>query len=520
MTTEEHGANPIVLTILDGWGLSEGREGNAVAMARTPNFDALKASGFFAVLNASGSAVGLGEGEPGNPQAGYMTLGAGAAVMQPALRVTEALRDEGPEPFSRNPAFHNLVHRLRLVGGTMHLIGLIAPSSYSSHQNHLAKLAAMFSHEGVDVRIHAFMDGIETKPQSGLLQLTEFLDDISGAGRAAIASLMGRAYGLDDNPDEKMLGAALKAIVEGDGPRLDFPLTWLDQNYRKGLNDDRIPPMVSPTYHGLRREDAICLLNLRGDFGRGLLTALERESTRARIPLEGALYTLTPLLLHAQATQSLFVAEEPPLSLSEILSQAGKRQLLLTEAAAETNLRLHFRLGQTRILPGETLLLGETPPPHKIERRPYLAAEDLTAEAVKAITSKSHELVIVALANATLVGRNGNLRATIEAVEAMDKALGKLALAVEKKGGVLIATASHGKAEHMLYPGGLTCRATSAAPVPFLMAGAKAHALSLHSQASLADIAPTILQLMGLDSSPLRGQSLLQTTKGEALAQS
>jgi len=518
MATDKNGLHPIVLAILDGWGLSEGREGNAIAMARTPNFDALKTTGPFTSLIASGPSVGLGEGQPGNPQAGYMTLGAGSPLMQPMLRVTEALRDEGPEPFSENSVFHDLAHRMRLVGGTVHLLGLIAPSSYSSHQNHLAKLAALFSHLGVDVRIHAFMDGIETKPQGGLLQLTEFLEDIAGAERASIATLMGRAYGFDDAPDEKLRSLALKTIIEGEGPRLDYPLAWLDQHYRKGLNDDRIPPMVSPTYHGLRHEDAVCLVNLCSDLGRGLLLALERESTRVNIPLDASLYTLTPLALHPQATRPFLAAEEPSSCLSEILSQAGLRQLLLTETITENNLRLHLRQGHERIFPGETLLLGETPPAHKIEKKPYLAADDLTAEAMNAISSKSHELVIVAYPNATVLGRRGNLRATVEAVEAMDKALGKLAQAVEKKGGLLIATATHGKADHMLYMGGSVSRATSHAPVPFLLAGAVAKNLQLRNEGTLADIAPTILHLLGLEAVGMSGRTLLNANKDQALA--
>jgi len=517
MTTDKNGLNPIVLAILDGWGLSEGREGNAVAMARTPNFDALRTAGPFTTLTASGPSVGLGEGQPGNPQAGYMTLGAGSPLMQPVLRVTEALRDEGPEPFSENPVFHELAHRMRLVGGTVHLIGLIAPSSYSSHQHHLAKLAALLSHAGVDVRIHAFMDGIESKPQGGLLQLTEFLEDIAGAERASLGSLMGRAFGLDDAPDEKLRSHALKAIIEGEGPRLDYPLTWLDQHYRKGVNDDRIPPMVSPTYHGLRREDAVCLVNLCGDLGRGLLQALERESARVNIPLEASLYTLMPLALHAQPTRPFFAPEDPTPCLSEILSQAGLRQLLLTEAVTENNLRLHLRQGHERIFPGETLLLGETPPAHKIEKKPYLAADDLTAETVKAVSGKNHELVIVAYANATVVGRSGNLRATVEAVEAMDKALGKLVQAVEKKGGLLIVTATHGKADRMLYAGGGFARATSNAPVPFGLGGGAAKSLRLRADGTLADIAPTILHLLGLEATGMTGRSLLDADKSEAL---
>jgi len=336
MATQKYGVHPIVLAILDGWGLRAEREGNAISQARTPNFDKLKNSNPFTVLAASGEAVGLSLGQPGNPQAGYMTLGAGHAIPQPFIRVNQALRNEGSEPFNHNPVFRELVHRMRLVGGTVHLLGLISPSSHSGNQNHLATLAALFSHEGVDARIHAFMDGIEAKPQGGLLSLTEFLDDISAAEHAGIATLMGRAYGLDDGADAGTMKTAMKAMVEAEGPRVDFPLAWLEQHYRKGLNDDRIPPMVAPNYRGLHREDAVLLVNLRSDIGRDLLQAFEREAMRIDAPLEGSLYALTSVATRAFAVQTLFAQLEPVPTLVEILSHNGYRQLLLTEAASQS----------------------------------------------------------------------------------------------------------------------------------------------------------------------------------------
>lgn len=518
------GVRPLVLAMLDGWGVRAECEANALALARTPIYDRLAGSTPHTILAAAGEAVGLPAGKPGNAQAGYMTLGAGRPVEQELIRINRAIQGEDGQAIANHPAFHKMIQRVRPLGGAVHLIGLVSPAGIAGHQNHLAVLAALLSHEGVQVWIHAVMDGQDTRPQSGIEYLAEFMDDIAGAQHAALGSIMGRGFGFDEPADPAMVQAAWKALAAAEAPRAEYPAAYLDQCYARGLADDRVPPAIAANYRGIRRDDAICLVNLRPDIAHTLTAALVDPAfngfTRPSFnqgggaPFLSGAFSLTHMGGTAGALlEPLFAHRPSGATLSEALARAGRSQLLLTETAAEANLCLYLRGGHEQIYPGETIRIAQTPPAAKMEKRPELAAADLVAEALTAIRDQSHDLLILNLPNVALLGRIGNLRATIEAAEAIDKHLGKLAAQIEKRGGVLAVTSAYGKGEIMIDPEtGGPWRATTASHVPFMLAGARGAMPGKGAlrTGTLADIAPTMLDLLGIAApDEMTGRSLL-----------
>ena len=513
-------ARPLVVAILDGWGIRDEREANAIALARTPILDRLTATSSCARLEASGEALGLAADKPGYMQAAYATIGAGRPLPQPAPMISHLIQEQGAASLATQPIITELVSSVRRLGGTVHLIGMVSPSGILGHQNIFAVLAAMLSHEGVDVQIHAVTDGIDTGCQSGVDQLREFLDDISGTENALLATLMGRAYGFDEPCDPDLVARAVKLLVDADGPTIDYPTAYLADCYLKQLHDDRIPPAMMTGYRGIRADDAVLLVNLSAETAQTLMQGIAarlKELSRGPQILSGA-YSLIATS-YADEMRLLPIFEMPPVSdtLGETLSRMGLTQLVLTESASASAFWLHARCGAPGLWPGETIMIADTPPLGKIEKRPDLAAASIAAEAMNAIKAGTQNLILLNFTNAALIGRTGNLRATIEAVEAVDKHLGKIAAQIEKRGGILIVTGSYGKAETMLVNGAkLPCRETTRAAVPFILAGAPER--PVRERGTLADIAPTLLHLLGLRvPHAMTGQSLL-TSPAKAAA--
>ena len=505
------GVRPLVLVSLDGWGISAEREANALAHARTPVYDRLAGTYPHTVLTAAGPDVGMPSGRPGSQQAGYMTMGAGRPVEQDIQRVNRAVQDEGSHGLAANPVLRKIIQRVRPLGGAVHLIGLISPGGMAGHQNHLAVLAALLSHEGVKVFIHGITDGIDTPPQSGVGYITEFLDDIAGAENAQLASVAGRGLAFDETADAASLKSVLKAIVDADTLRTEYLSVHVDQCYGKKLDDDNVIPAIAQNYRGLRRDDAVLLVNLRPDLGAPLMQALIASETGGLLSATHSLVALDGEGL--EEVEPLFPALTPPTTFAETLSQAGLTQFLLTETVAEKNLSNFWRAGATRLYRGETLALAETPPLVKMERKPELSAADLTIEAMNAIKKGDRDFLMVNFTNVALLGRTGNMRATIEAAEAIDKYLGKIAAQVEKRGGTMVITSAFGRGERMADPEtGKPWRGPTASNMPFtLVSPARLQNARSHLRyGTLADVAPTLLDLMGLERpESMTGSSLL-----------
>lgn len=506
---------PLVLAILDGWGLRDEREANAIALARTPIFDRLAASFPHSQLDAAGEAVGLLAGRPGYAQAAFTTLGTGRAVPEMGQILSRLIQEDGADALARHPVIADMIARVRSLGGAVHLIGMVSPSGILGHKHLMAVMAALLSHEGVDVQVHAVLDGIDTGAQNGLDDLREFIDDISAAENTMLASIMGRAYGFDEPSDPELTAKAVAMLADADATRADYPTAHMAAYYAKGLMDDRIPPVITQNYRGIRPDDAVLLLNLHADTAHGLMTALlERlaDPHLNRIPRKlTGLYSLLPTIDSA-ATNMKTIFETPAIkdTLSQTLSQSGINHLVLTESICANQIWINARAGQPELWPGETVLVADTPPFAKIEKRPELAASSITNEALSAMKAGAHHVITVHFPNAALFGKTGNLRATIESIEAIDKHLGKILAQVEKRKATLLVVGSYGKAETMQTADGKSInRTTTTAKMPFILAGAGTDLALAHG--TLADVAPTLLALLGLRIPALMsGHSLLQ----------
>lgn len=508
------GVKPLVLALLDGWGIRGERDGNAIALARTPIYDRLAATWPRTELAAYGEALGLPPGQPGHMQAAYAALGAGRAVEPPATRIARAFSGGGAGGIENHPVLRELIARVRPLGGAVHLIGMVTPSRIAGYQHYMAVLAALLSHEGVKVWVHAVMDGQDAQPQAGIGHLQEFLDDISGAEHAELGSVFGRSHGFDEGGDPAALATAWRAIAQADAPYTEYPTAYLDECYRKGLDDDRVPPRLGSAYRGIRQDDAVLLVNLQPDHGHALIAALTDPASQGlagKPPALAGVYTLVKLAnpLPVEA-KPLFDAISFRPSLAGHLSEAGLRQLTLCESIAETAMSNMLRGGAAALFPGETILVTDTPPASQIERKPELAAATLTNELLDALKKGEHDMITVGFPNAAVLGRTGNLKTTVNAVEAIDKCLGKIAAQIDKKGGMLILCGTYGKAERMTDPDrGTPNRRTTAAAVPFVMAGGDRKA-ALARGGSLADVAPTLLHLFGIGApAEMNGRSLL-----------
>lgn len=517
--TDTSGARPVVLALLDGWGVRAERANNAIALARTPIFDRLAATGPTTVLRASGEAVGLGPGRPGHAQAGHGTIAAGRAALDgPNLidRIDEAMDTDGPFSIAENPALKELVQRLRGVGGAVHLIGLMSPAGIHGDQHHMAVLAALLSHEGFQVWVHAIMDGEDTPPHSGLDHLAEFLNDISGASNAGLATVTGRAVAMNRLGDWHAVEQAYRAIAEAEGECAEHGLSCIDAAYRTGLGDAHIPATVLPNYRGVRTDDAVLFTALRPDQIHRLAEALiepELNAFERPRPLHlSAACSLIGLVGGLRDLAVSFFPEREKLrTLSEIVSQAGLTQLHVAETANEAHLAVFARGGRTETLTGSELWLAQTPMALPV-KRPELAALDATARAVKAIKKQSHDLVVIDLSNAALAGHTGDMGATRKAVETVDKCLGKLAAMTEKRRGTLLVAGVYGNAELMVDEAGDPVTANTAAHTPFLLMDASGRTGGLTKRpGTLADVAPTVLDLLGVAApAEMTGQSLLE----------
>jgi 2,3-bisphosphoglycerate-independent phosphoglycerate mutase len=515
---------PIVFAILDGWGNRAEAAANTIANAKTPIFDRLAARGIRTMVAAGGDAVGLPADHPGNAEAGHRTLGSGRTQPQFANRVTSAIAGEGNETFADNPLLQGLIQKARSVGGAVHLIGLISPAGVQGHQYHLAVLAALLSHEGIQVWIHAILDGEDTGTQEGADFLGEFLRDIEGAENAHLATLMGRRYALDRLHRPAQLSAALKTIAEADAPVAEYAVPYIAGCYDNGLTDAEVPPVIMPGYGGLRQDDVPLLALLRAESASPLIAGLiGHESAPQSLPNPidlSAAYSLTPLAPPlGSSVKTLFEEHLLTGTLSDALANAGKRQLYLSDAAFTAGLSWYQLGGRTEQHEGETHLTLHGHKRQQFEKKPELAALDIADEAVKQIKAGAADVVIIHFPNVALAAHSANAVLARKAAEIVDKALGKITAILEKRGGTLVITGSHGNAEDMRRDetGTANSRNTRAA-VPFVIDGPRDlnNAFAL-KPGHLADVAPTLLSLMGLDTpKEMTGHSLLVSDEAGA----
>ncbi len=511
MTSEQNSTrpNPVVLCILDGWGERQSKENNAVAQANTPHWDRLSASSPKANLQASETFVGLPSGQMGNSEVGHMNLGAGRVVMQDLPRIDAALASG---EFKKNERLVQFISAMKASGGAVHMMGLLSPGGVHSHQDHMALMANHFIEEGLNVKLHAILDGRDTPPKSALGYLDKFVEM---SPKTSIATIAGRFYAMDRDNNWDRVSGAVDAMTNGNVVKVDSAKEAIEVCYGQDKLDEFIDPTVIAEYDGMKDGDGLFMANFRADRAREILTALLDPSftgfERSRsINFADALGMVEYSKTHNELLGTVFPSEELSNVLGAVISQHGLKQLRIAETEKYPHVTFFFNGGEEAVYEGEERILIPSPKVKTYDLQPEMSAPEVTNNLVEAIENRRFDLIVVNFANTDMVGHTGNLAAATKAVEAVDGCLGRLADALVSVGGVMLVTADHGNAEMMVDQStGQAHTAHTLNPVPLLLVNAKSNVTGI-SSGRLADVAPTILDLMQIPQPvEMTGNSLL-----------
>ncbi len=502
------GIRPVMLVIMDGWGWRQEREGNAVALAETPNIDRYQQEYPFTLLEASGEAVGLPPGQMGNSEVGHLNLGAGRIVYQELTRINMAIEDGS---FFDNEALCSIMDRVKETGGRLHLMGLVSAGGVHSQMEHLFALLEMARIHGVcdQLCVHCFMDGRDTPPTSGAGFVEQLKARMEEGGCGRIASVIGRYYAMDRDKRWDRVELAWRALVRGEALEAEDPVRAIKDAYERGETDEFIKPILirndlcgpEPGKGPVRDGDGIIFFNFRADRARELTRAFTEEgfsefdvSDRPRL---AGYVTMT----RYDETFDLPVAFAPmrlERILGEEVSRAGLTQLRIAETEKYAHVTYFFNGGEETPFEGEDRVL--IPSPREVatyDLKPEMSAREIADELVRRIQDPGYPFIVVNFANGDMVGHTGVLEAAIEACHVVDECVGRVTEAFRKMGGSVIITADHGNAELMLKDGKpVTAHTTN--PVPLYLVDDQRREVRL-SRGILADVAPTILDIMGLD---------------------
>ena len=502
---------PVLLLILDGWGHRDETADNAIALAQVPHWRGLLADYPHTLVHTEGKFVGLPEGQMGNSEVGHMNIGAGRIVYQDLTRV-DAEIESGD--FFRNPELLAACRAARDAGGTLHLMGLLSPGGVHSHEAHLFALIELAKREGVArVAVHAFLDGRDMPPRSAEASLRALADAMAKAGNAHLASVSGRYYAMDRDQRWERVEAAYRAMTEAAAEfRAADGLAALEAAYARGENDEFVKPTVIDGAAPMRDGDAVVFFNFRADRARQITAAFTVPGFDgfAR-PRAIALSRFVGMAEYASdlPAKVAYAPEDLRDTLGEVIAAAGLKQLRIAETEKYAHVTFFFSGGREALLPGETRELVPSPKVATYDLQPEMSCPELTDKLVAAIRGGAVDFIACNIANPDMVGHTGDLAAAIQAAEAVDTALGRLREAIEAVGGEMLVTADHGNLEMMRDPEtGQPHTAHTVGPVPFVYVGRKA---TLRAGGALRDIAPTVLQLMGLPKpAAMTGESLVR----------
>jgi 2,3-bisphosphoglycerate-independent phosphoglycerate mutase len=499
-------SSPLVLIVLDGWGIRAQRENNAIAMARTPVYDELRRQFPHAQLIASGEAVGLPAGQMGNSEVGHMNMGAGRIVYQDLTRIDKAIRDG--ELFE-NATLQAAMDRCADGRHALHFIGLLSDGGVHSSQQHLHALLEMAARRGVSrVFVHVITDGRDTSPTGGVRYLAQLQDALAHAGVGRIASLGGRYYAMDRDKRWERTRLAYDAIVRGIAETTTTePIAAVRASYEAGVTDEFIKPMVvvdadgnpvGPIYDG----DSVFFFNFRADRARQLtraITIADFDGFAREMP-KVHYATMTVY----DRTFGLPVAFDPQTfsgNFADVLAEHGRTNLRLAETEKYAHVTYFFNCGREEPYPGEDRILVPSQKVATYDLKPEMSAPGITDELVATLAAGRHQAVICNFANADMVGHTGNVDATIAAVETLDACLGRIVTALRAAGGRALITADHGNAEQM-WDDELKAPHTAhtANPVPVILFDDAYLGRPLRD-GTLRDVAPTLLALMGIERS-------------------
>ncbi|MCE3232778.1 MAG: Phosphoglyceromutase [Rickettsiaceae bacterium] len=512
MSNIQNRPKPVVLCILDGWGHREDAPDNAITQANTPFLDELVKNNPHSLLETSGLAVGLPEGQMGNSEVGHMNIGSGRVIMQSLPKIDLAIENGS---LAKDPELAKFIEGIKKSGGVCHLLGLLSPGGVHSHQSHMSALAKIVADAGISVKVHAFLDGRDVPPASTIEYLKKFRSDVKGYD-VEIVTAAGRYYAMDRDNRWDRVELAYDAMVSGIGSSVSLFESAIEAGYKENVFDEFVKPMVVPGYSGMNDGDGVLMANFRADRARQILTALvdPEFSGFARKKLVSFSGLLGAVEYSEQLNKfvgSIYKSDDLSGILGEIIANNGLAQFKIAETEKYAHVTFFFNGGREEKFEREDRILVPSPKVATYDELPEMSAFKVTDELVSAIKSDKYDLLVVNYANTDMVGHTGVQLAAMQAVEAIDKSLKRVVEAINEKGGVILITADHGNSEQMCDgDSGQPHTAHTTNPVPLIFAGKIASNYCLND-GRLCDIAPSILEIMGLPQpSEMTGKSLLK----------
>lgn len=486
---------PVILIIMDGIGVNPAKENNAVALASTPNLDRIYASNNVCLIEASGLAVGLPDGQMGNSEVGHLTLGAGTVLKQDLVKITDAIKDKS---FFKNEALESAVLRAAKKQRPVHLLGLVSDGGVHSHVDHLLSLIELCQLHKVEPVVHMITDGRDTAPSCAKDYLPNVEQALSNAG-GRIATLTGRYYALDRDKRWERVEAAWQAIAQAKGEKAENATDALDAAYALGKTDEFVLPTVIGAYDGMRGNDEVIFFNFRNDRPRELSEALGFESFNEFDRGDFNPVTLTTMTRYESSYSfaCAFTKDAAQNTLGQVVSDAGLKQLRAAETEKYPHVTFFFNGGIDEPLAGEERLLVDSPKVATYDLRPEMSAEGIAVGIEDALKAKAYSLIVVNFANGDMVGHTGVPEAVIKSVEVVDEKVGRLWDTAVKNGYSIVLTADHGNADMLKDPiTGVPHTQHTTFPVACVVKDK--YNWQLKNGYGLPSIAPTILQLMGL----------------------
>ena len=501
---------PVMLMILDGWGVAPASDVNAATLAQTPNLDRYFAEFPHTTLEASGMEVGLPEGQIGNSEVGHLNIGAGRIIYQSLTRITKAIKDGD---FFNNEVLCACMDKTKNAGKALHLMGLLSDGGVHSNINHLIALLEMAKARGLEkVYVHAFLDGRDVPPKSAVGFIKQLQEAIAGMAFGKIATVMGRYYAMDRDNRWDRLEKAYKTLVLGDGKLVADPVQGVEASYEAGITDEFVEPMVVEGVDAkITGGDGIIFFNFRPDRARQITRALNDaefphfERPASALPVNFVCMTQYDATIDAPVA---YPPEEYTETLGEVLAKEGKRQLRIAETEKYAHVTFFFNGGVEEPNLNEERILINSPKVATYDLQPEMSAYDVTDALLAELDKDKFDVVVLNYANPDMVGHTGVLPAAIKAMEAVDECIGKVVDKVLSLGGSVCITADHGNLEKMAEADGTPHTAHTTNIVPFILVSNEEH--KLHSGV-LADIAPTMLELLNIEKpAVMTGSSLIE----------
>ena len=503
---------PMVLVILDGYGYREDQQDNAIYSAKTPVMDALWAKRPHTLIDASGLEVGLPDRQMGNSEVGHVNLGAGRIVYQDLTRLDVEIKER---TFFANPVLTAAVDKAVAAGKAVHIMGLMSPGGVHSHEDHIMAMVELAAERGAEkIYLHAFLDGRDTPPRSAEKTLATFEAKFAALGKGRVASLIGRYYAMDRDNRWERVGLAYDAMVKAEGLHAATPAEAVAQSYAKKEMDEFIKPTVIGEYAGTKDGDGFFCLNFRADRAREILRALA-EPGFAEIDVSARpVWSALLGMVEYSTSHNAYMATAYPKrdlvnTLGEWVSKQGLTQFHCAETEKYPHVTFFLNGGKESPWQGEDRFMPKSPKVATYDLQPEMSAPEVTEHFIGAI-EKGYDLIVVNYANPDMVGHTGSLPAAIKACEEIDRDMGKVIAALKKAGGAMIVTADHGNCETMIDPvTGKPHTAHTTNPVPVALIGGP-EGVKLRDGGRLADLAPTLLELMQLPVPPeMTGKTLI-----------